>query len=230
MLMPSVRFIALLASLAIPLFAAEARAMGVVPSNRPEAPAVRDTRLPMLTPGTTEVAPPAPRFERSLLLGQLGAAVAIPVATIALAASTGDASIGLVVAAASPLALGAAVCAIGNASDFYRGSCVATITGAAIGAFITVPLVILTANEKGGDAKTGNYSAALIAGGVGWLVIQPALAMVFYHGFRRLRSAPPEPRRPLSPPSLDRRLPAGPARGFSLLPGQVTVPMLSLSF
>jgi hypothetical protein len=129
----------------------------------------------------------------------------------------------------SPLLTGAAIGAMGNASDTYRGSYGLAILGAYLGAATTVPLYLLVANESGGDAKSGNFAAGLVCAAVGWLIIQPAVSIGLWHGSKHVRGAPPPP----DPPPNFRypgRLPAGPTRGLSRLPGELTAPLLSLSF
>jgi hypothetical protein len=172
------------------------------------------------------VPPSEPRFEKSLLLLQVGAGAAISVATIL--AVPKDGSNILIAGAIAPLAVGAAVCAIGNSSDFYRGSYPLTITGAYLGAFISLPLFALgvAVGDHGGD--TTDFSTAWVLAGVGWFVLQPTLAVVVWHAGRHLKGEPPIRRPPV--PSLDVRLSPGPTRGLSVLPGQLTVPLLALSF
>jgi hypothetical protein len=153
-----------------------------------------------------------------LLVDQVLAGGGLAVVTGLVAAESED---GLVVAAIGPLAVGVAVCAIGNASDLYQGSYVTTVLGAYLGAFTALPLFVAGAREKG---DTTDYSASYVLAGVGWFVIQPAMAVVAWHAGRHRRGAP---RPPAVVVPLDVRLRSG---GSSRLPGELTVPVVALSF
>jgi hypothetical protein len=182
------------------------------PSPAPQQPpAVRPAPPP---PAIQQVVPP-PRYEAHLAALQVLAAGATPVIAFRLA-MTADSQSGFWVAAIfTPAALGAAVCAIGNASQSYEGPCHAAIGGAFLGAVTTLPLLYL------GGSLAGDLDAALVMGGVGWFFLQPAVSLLCWHRSKHLRPAP-VPTTRFRPPE--------PARGLASPPGQILAPVLALTF
>jgi len=181
------------------------------PQQPPPAPAV----LPAAPPPAIQQVLPPPAYEPHLAALQVLAAGATPVIAFRLAMSA-DSQAGFWVAAAlTPVALGSAVCAIGNASQSYEGPCHAAIGGAFLGAATTLPLLYL------GGVAAGDLGTALVLGGVGWFFVQPAFSLLAWHGSKQPRPAPVVTTR-FQPPE--------PARGLAAPPGQVVAPLLAFSF
>jgi hypothetical protein len=188
---------------------------------------VREPRLPM-APADAVHPQPDPPFERPVILAQAGMAAAIPVFAFALGfAERNEPRAAIPIVLLTPLLVGAAVGTMGNASEGYRGSYRMAIGGAYLGAVTIIPLMAIGAAQWGGNGDTTGYKTAYILGGIAWFAIQPAVSIAFWHLGKRSRRAPP-PATP--PPSYPGRLPAGPTRGLSQLPGELTAPLLSLSF
>jgi hypothetical protein len=178
------------------------------PPQPPAAPAARPAPPP---PAIQQVVPP-PQYEPHLAALQVLAAGATPVIAFRLAMSADSQSGFWVAAVFTPVALGAAVCAIGNASQSYEGPCHAAIGGAFLGAVATIPLLYL--GGQGGDLGT-----ALVLGGVGWFFVQPAVSLLWWHGSKHPRPAP----------AVTTTFQHQPAR-LASPPGQILASVLALSF
>jgi hypothetical protein len=131
----------------------------------------------------------------------------------------------------SPLVAGTAACLIGNASARYHGSCVPPLLLGALGALSTIPLIYL--GEQANDPNSDVNLAPIFLGAIGWFVLQPMGAVFGWHAYRRLlpqsewRLSPPTPP---PAPSFEGLLSPERPRGLARLPGEVTVPLLSLAF
>jgi len=178
----------------------------------------------------TFAAPPGPpssvEHESGLALKQMllgeAAAVAVPLALgLGLHWNVDDWILWTSIAAATPLAVGATICAVGNLSWTYDGSCLPPIAGAALGSLTTVGLVLLS--ERLGDPGSDVNLAPPVFVVLGWFVLQPALSFAGWQRFRRPRSLP-------APPAFVFAPPPAMGRGGGRLAGETTLPLLAFAF
>jgi hypothetical protein len=156
------------------------------------------------------------------------AAVAVPVGLLLFLEGTrvDTAPAVATIALASPLVVGGLVCAIGKSSSMYDGSCLAPLGplgGAFLASAASVGLFALIQSGRDPNSDVDLSPVVLIAG---WMVAEPILAVVGWRSYRKLRPVPP----PAPGPATALALPTDPRRGLARLPGEQTLPLLSLSF
>jgi hypothetical protein len=150
------------------------------------------------------------------------AGVGVTVAPVLLPAlmSSDGGNLLVLVLIGTPAAVGGTVCSLGRLSKHYDGQCGHAMLGAYLGALTIIPIAIW-ANSN--SAQSGDDVTPLLAVGVAWFIVQPVAATFAWHLGKRWRPAPPA----LSRRDGFLRLPE---RGRTRAPGEVTVPLLSLSF
>ena len=171
---------------------------------------------------------PEPPPEPGIVVGQLAAGVATPVALIFLGAVGGPGPL-VVLLLSTPLAVGGVVCGIGRASDYYTGGCGASILGAFLGALTVIPAAVIADrlhwNDGGGEVFADSRQLLLMA--TAWFIVQPVAATFAWHlGKSPLSGMALQPAlaaRPTLFPA-ERSNVSGRARG------EVTVPLLSIAF
>jgi hypothetical protein len=184
---------------------------------------VPSSSMPVYPPGPRSTVPDDGTLVRQLLLGEAAALAAPAILAFALGAAKADtAPTVATIALVTPLAVGGVVCAIGKHGGVYQGSCLAPIGGAMVASLTTVGLVVLAERNRDPNSDVDLGPAMLLF--AGWLIAEPALAVVGWRVFRTVRPAPaPDPRTALA-------MPDEPRRGLARLPGERTVPILSFAF
>jgi hypothetical protein len=180
--------------------------------------------------------------EIGLTIGQVfaGAGVAFGGLLVSISVLEETPEFGLVLFAATPIAVGAVVSALGN-SGAYRGSGTLTVLGAYVGGASIVPLIWAVTRDgpgsEGGDALHSSPSIpedALLALAVGWLVVQPLMATAAWHLWKRPKPKPRPVVRlfPLEPPPgrSARLLVDPPPRPRGATAPALTVPLLTGRF
>jgi hypothetical protein len=154
----------------------------------------------------TEEVGQEPPMEIARTLGQVGLGATVATAGLFLVGATLDAEGGpFIFMLATPAAVGAAVCAVGERGA-YHGSCLVAGAGAYLGAASIVPLVYFSnlvfrdpAAEGAGFIIPTQVVFAFLAG---WVVVQPVVATFGWRIFADLKPPPPPrisvtaPRRP----------------------------------
>jgi hypothetical protein len=165
----------------------------------------------------------APPREIGRSVGQYFAGVGTVLGATAVAGVTGP--VGLVVFVGTPALVGEVVCAVGNGSAHYQGSCAPAIVGAYIGFLSVLPLGVLgTVLFPAANSDVDDGAGIIFALAVGWLVVEPLAATVAWRLWKQPRRATPLgalPAATLARHSEERR---------SGLPAAVAVPVLSLAF
>jgi hypothetical protein len=128
------------------------------------------------------------------------------------------------IAAATPLLMGAVVCGVGRAGDAHDGPCLAPIAGATLGSLAAVGLAALVEHSQ--DPNSDVHIGTAMVAGLGWFVLQPVLAVTAWHLFKRPRATALS-LAAVSPAAL---IPAEPRHGLAHVPGESTLPLLSLRF
>jgi len=169
-------------------------------------------------------AQPAREWKLAAVQATTGALAIAAVSAGALAMDTGSD----VLLLAGPAAAGATVCAVGSASDHYRGNCLATIGGA----FVGTPAALIVAFLAGGHSGHGlSGDGAALATAATWVLVPPLTATATWHLTKRRRQPPPVT--PVAPATPDARLrPAAPVERRAGLqpPGQVMLRLAAASF
>lgn len=163
---------------------------------------------------------PEPPSEPGLAVGQFFAGMGVLV--LGGAAFEGNPGALLVL----PLLSGAIVCAVGSASRYNDGSCLASIGGAYVGALATIPLLLLGASA-GAGTDFNEFRGAIVGALIGWYVVQPLLSTLSWHLFKApkrrasmaaLPGIPAAPRLRLDSPRASAHATAAPGQlSFSLL-------------
>jgi hypothetical protein len=227
--------------------------------DKPDDPPPHEARPPLPAPHSIhephrELAPPPPpppQFEvhlaalQGVLVGVLTIFAARPIIDLAHGDPTilqslpwgrGTSNGGdWIIAVATPLVMGTVVCAVGNLSAHFRGSCVPSVVGAYLGTAAMIPLVFLGyAMDTAGDNPNSDVHLPIwtkLATSVA-LVVPGAASVGAWHAFSHRR--PGVDGVVLNPlPLLGPARPAFVAersRGLVRAPGERVVPVLSVGF